>query len=879
MTYTRKIVLLLLTVITASAQSTKRIEASEINGIVKDGSGAIVPQATIILLSPDGTQVNTTMSGPDGRFRLPTGKLTAGNIEISRTGFKPLVLPFSVSSKSKSLTALLQVADLSQQIDVTEGADTNQLSIDPGENRDAAVLDDNLLGQLPVFDQDYIGAVSNFLDQGSTGNMGTTIVVDGMEQKDAGVTPSAVQSVKINNDPYSAEFSRPGRGRIDIVTKTPDAVFHGTANVIFRDSNLDARNPFARVRAPEQRRIFEGVLTGPLLRSHRTYFLLSGDLKQDNLQSVVFAQLPSGLLQENVPSPIRGKDLAARISKDFSDRHNAVLQFTYEGQSQRNQLTSGSSPNAGQNPNGGGGGSNQNQPNGGYVLPEAGRSNTSIERHLKYSDRLALSPTLLNQFQIMYERNRNSIASTSEQPQIVVQNSFVSGGAQATQLSTENNVDVRDVLTWSHKAHTVTAGVAIPNMSRRGLDDYSNRLGTYSFSSLQDFVSDRPYSFTQQRGPDHFIYWQKEVGSFVQDQIRVAANLQVTVGLRWDWQNYLHDDNNFAPRLSVAYAFGGHRKTILRAGGGLFYDRTSARPLASLSEYSLPAVQNILLLNPAYPDAFVGGVVPALSSPNLYRLSPAIRTPYLVLYSVTLERQLLKSATLSATYRGLVGIDLFTSLNVNQPLPPFYNFRPNPSYGVYQEVQSDGHQQGQALDISFSGKVNRYLSGIMQYTLSQTKNNTGGLNYMPPNTYDLGGEYGRADFDQRHRFTMLATSTLSKWINLGVGFTAASGLPYTETLGLDLFNSGFANARPPSIGRNTLQGPGFMQLDFRWSHDFFLSAKAEKGSVLTLAADAFNAVNHVNYAQFIGNESSPFFGHAVSALPPRRLQFTLRFRF
>jgi hypothetical protein len=97
--------------------------------------------------------------------------------------------------------------------------------------------------------------------------------------------------------------------------------------------------------------------------------------------------------------------------------------------------------------------------------------------------------------------------------------------------------------------------------------------------------------------------------------------------------------------------------------------------------------------------------------------------------------------------------------------------------------------------------------------------------------------------------------------------------------GLDLYNSGFANARPNGVGRNTLQGPGYMELDVRWSHDFLLSRKGEKGPLLTFAADAFNAVNHVNYSQFIGNERSPFFERAVSSLPGRRLQFTLRFKF
>lgn len=848
-----------------------------ITGMVKDASGSSVPKATVELLSSTGKQVESTSSASDGTFHLRASKLNDGQLQIQHKGFKPFVLHLDLSLRPEPIVAVLEVADVYQQVDVSVDADADQVSTDPAQNRDAAVLNDNMLEQLPVFDQDYISAVSNFLDQGASGNMGTTIVVDGMEQKDAGVTPSAVQSVKINNDPYSAEFSRPGRGRIEITTKTPDPVYHGTANIIFRDYNLDARNAFANTRPPEQRRIFEGVLTGPLPRVSRTFFLLSGDYQQDNMQSVVFAQMPSALLQENVPSPVRAKDLSARLSHDFSDKYTGVLQFTYEGRSRQNQLASGQPVNAGQNQNGGN--SAQNQANGGYVLPEAGKNIASLERHLKYSDRLVLSPTLLNQFQVMYERNRDSTASTTEQPQIVVQNALVAGGAQATQLATENNLDIRDVLTWTRKNHTVSGGFAMPNMSRRGLDDYSNRLGTYNFSSLQDYVSGTPYSFSQQRGPVHFVYWQKEIGGFIQDQIRLLPNLQVTVGLRWDWQNYLHDDNNFAPRASIAYAFGSRRNTVIRAGGGVFYDRTTARPLGSLAEYSGPVVQNILVLNPPFPDPFALGASPALQPFNLYRLSPNIRTPYLGLYSVSLERQLLKSATLSATYRGMVGVGLFTSLNVNQPLPPDYLQRPNPEYGIYQEVQSSGRQVSQALDISFSGKLGRYVSGIAQYTFSHTNNNTGGLNYMPPNTYDLSGEYGRADFDQRQRFNMLANSEFNKWLHLGIGFTAGSGLPYTRTSGLDLYNSGFANARPNGVSRNTLQGPGYMDLDLRWSHDFLFSRKGEKGPLLTFAADAFNAINHVNYSQFIGNERSPFFGRAVSSLPARRLQFTLRFKF
>ncbi len=861
------------------------IFGQSVSGVVRDSSGAVIPGAAVTLLSPDGKQLAKTQSAADGAFHLSSPQAVRGKpgketIEIQHSGFKLFKAQVNAGTRAtKPMAAVLEIEDLAQQTDVNANAEANHVSVDPAENRDATVVSANALQKLPVFDQDYISTLSTFLDQSSVGTMGTTIVVDGMEQKDAGVTPSAVQNVKINNDPYSAEFSRPGKGRIEITTKTPASVYHGTLNFIFRDFHLDARNAFASMRPVEQRHIFEGVLTGPLWKLSKTFFLLSADYQQDNLQSVVYAQLPSRLLQENIPSPVRAKDLAARIAHDFSENHTLTLQLTYEGRSKLNQLSSpGSNITAAQNPSTGGGNA-QTQVLGGFVLPEAGRNLSSAERHLILSDRFIFSPTLINQLQLMYEHNRDSTASTSEAQQINVQNAFVSGGAQATQLATENNADFRDVLTYSHHAHTITGGVAIPNMSRRALDDYTNRLGTYNFVSLPAYIDGQPFSFTQQRGPSHFTYWQKEVGWFVQDQWRVSPNLQVTLGLRWDWQNYIDDNDNFAPRASIAYAFGPKRNYVIRTGAGIFNDRTSSRPIGQLALYSAPSVYNIQLLNPSYPNPFVDGLSPAAEPPNLYRFNPSLRTPYIIMYSAELEHQLTRSSTVAATYRGSTGVALFQSLNINQPFPPFYNVRPFANYGVYRQIQSSGRQIGQALDLSYSGAIGRYLSGMAQYTYSHTNNNTSGITYMPPNTYDLSGEWGRSDYDQHHRLSLLMTSSLYKWVDLGFGVTAASGLPYTWTLGQDIYNSGFANARPPGVSRNTLQGPGYVELDLRWSHDFMLTRQKDKGPVATVAVDAFNLPNLVNYSQYIGNQSSPFFGRAVSALPARRIQFTARFKF
>ena len=200
--------------------------------------------------------------------------------------------------------------------------------------------------------------------------------------------------------------------------------------------------------------------------------------------------------------------------------------------------------------------------------------------------------------------------------------------------------------------------------------------------------------------------------------------------------------------------------------------------------------------------------------------------------------------------------------------------------GIFRQIESSGRQAGDALDLTLQGEVTRYFTGLMQYTLSRTKNNTGGITWFPANQYDLAGEWARADFDQRHRFNMLGSFNTGKRMSLGAGVTLNSRGAYTMTTGTDPYHTGMANARPAGVPRNSLEGPGYADVDLRFARDFYWNkAKKDKGAVATLAFDAFNVLNHVNYAGYVGNELSPFFGQAVAALPTRRLQVTARFKF
>ena len=105
-------------------------------------------------------------------------------------------------------------------------------------------------------------------------------------------------------------------------------------------------------------------------------------------------------------------------------------------------------------------------------------------------------------------------------------------------------------------------------------------------------------------------------------------------------------------------------------------------------------------------------------------------------------------------------------------------------------------------------------------------------------------------------------------------------MPYNITTGGDQNRDGIANDRPAGIDRNTGAGPDYIGVDLRWYREFHLKPSTkEPGPSATVAVDAFNLLNRVNYQNYLGALSSPFFGRPVAASPPRRLQLSLRVQF
>ena len=822
-----------------------------ITGSVQDQSGAAFLGAQVDLLK-DELQQRTTTTDTSGAFRFD--RLQPGNYEVRthKEGFKTEISKVTVGNRSPGrLRIVLFVENLNQQITVS--GDNPEISTDPSANRDVAVVDRQALDDLPIFDQDVVTTMSRFLDSSALGTYGVTLIVDGMQG--AGVlSASAIQTVTINNNPYAAEYSRPGRGRIEITTKPGSSEYHGTVNFLFRDARFNARDPFATVKPEEQRRIFEGSLLGPVGGGKRTSFMFTGQRQEEDNQAIVFAVGTGGSIRENVPVPQRNTDFSIELIRQHSDKTTYSIRFHY-----RNLKI-------------------QNLGAGGVTLPEAATDFQDREDQLFYTQKTAFSNAIVNQFRLLVARQHTPMSSVQSAPKIIVLDAFTGGGAQGDRLQTENHLIFDDVVSWIHGKHTFRTGFNIPDLSRRGLDDNTNSNGTFSFSSLQDYVQGRPFSFLQQRGDGHVVFWEKLFGGFFQDEYQLRRNLQVTAGMRYDSHNYLHDYNNFGPRLSFAYAPRGSRKTVIRGGAGVFYDRTGPVPIFDLLRYDGERLRRFLITDPLFPSPFVNGTTAAQPT-SVVRLDPNVRMPYVFQQSGSVEQQLYRGTTLTVSYFRTSG-RLFRSRDINAPLPPFYAVRPDPSLNALRQIETSGGQITHSLEISFRGNVTKYFAGMAQYTLGKAYNNSSGIALFPANNYDLSGEWSRADSDQRHRFNLLGTMKAGGLFNAGVALQAESGRPYTMITGLDDNRDGLALDRPAGVRRNSLEGPDYVGLDLRMAKDFALNAsRKEKSPKITAAIDAFNVINRVNYSGYVGNLSSPFFGRAISSRPARRLQLSMRYAF
>ena len=827
-----------------------------LSGMVEDPTGAALTKTRLTLINQATGEKLEVSAGSSGGFSFEN--VPPGQYSLQATAENYETVEQAITVGSQPLAAIKIKMRISIEDQVTISGSSVEPAVSPGRNADALKFDDDLFGELPVSSQNILPVIANFLSPAAQGAQGISIIVDGAESSGLGVPASAIKQVRINRNPYAAEFRRPGKGRVEV--KTADGSrkrINGGAALFARDSRFDARNPFADEKPDLDRRLFEAFFSGPLPGKHASFFL-SGERLINDESAIVNARTPAGPLIENVPSLGRRSRWLGRLEYYLNNSHKLDARYDFNNEVERNRGTGG--------------------------LNLRSQAIGAAERRHRFliSESAILSSSLINNLRVIFERQEERRGAPATGPAIVVNGAFTDGPSQTFWANRETTLRFQDVATYPSGRHTLRFG-AEARPSWIEASEGSNFGGAFEFSGLDQFAASSPFVFRINQGQPAASFSQHEAAGFFQDEMQLRPNFNLTLGLRYDWQSNTGARNNFAPRLAFAYA-PGNQKTVLRSGAGIFYEHLPESATRRALLFNGARIRELVISNPSFPDPFLAGQT-HLPPPSVALIAHGLQAPYLFQASFSVERDLWSKAQMIIEYQTLRGAHLLRSRNINAPLPETGG-RPDPNFLNINQVESSGSMRGAALSVTFQGNMGKRLKGMAQYTLSRITDDTSGLFALPANNYDLRPELGRADFDQRSRFVYAGALELPRNFWVGLLLTLASGKPFDISTGLDDNLDTVANDRPPGITRNTGRGTGLAQLDLRLSklfsapHPFkgFNQNKKESAS-LGLSIDAFNALNHTNPSDFIGAQSSPFFGRANSAPPGRTIQLSLKYKF
>jgi len=793
-----------------------RAQSASLSGKVTDQTGAVIPQATVTVTSATGVQ-STTTTNQEGSFAINTLAPGTYTVSAGAKGFTTLQRSgiALTSGDRQTLNLTLEVHVEQEKVDVQ--AEGTNLDVGASSNASSLVIKGKELEALSD-DPDELQSELQALAGPAAGPNGGQIYIDGFT---GGQLPpkSAIREIRINQNPFSAQYDKLGYGRIEILTKPGSDHYHG--QFFFNDNNaiFNSKNPYVPTKPDYNSEMFDGNFGGPV--SKKASFFIDASRRNMNEFSAISPVNPadpSGLpLQQSIASPRTRTSFSPRF--DYQLTTNNTLTVRY-------QLTHDSDQNSGL---------------GSFSLPSQAYNLNETEHTLQISDTQILGPKVVNETRFQFQRETNHQLPQGFGPEVEVQGAFTFGeNSEGLVRTTQNNYELQNYTSITHGNHLIKFGARLRGITSTEYTN-SNFNGTFIFSpvfnngtvvasALQAYESavagncqsgsnynpqSCPTQFSIVTGSPQVSVGWFDAGLYAEDEWRAKPNLSFTYGLRFESQNNIGDHADFAPRVGLAWGIGsngkGTPKTVLRAGFGIFYDRFGYNLVQQAELLNGVTQQSVTVKNPQFyttVPSFSSLQSLATAAPTIYQVSPNLRAPYTMQSAVSVERQVTKSATVSLTYLNSRGEHSFYIDNVNAP---FVLGGPTPNganENLYQYDSGGIYRQNQLIA---NARLNagRRVSLFGFYTLSYAKSNTAsgggaggfftsGTTTMASflsNQYDPLADYGRAAFDVRHRAFIGGNVSLPYAFSLSPFVIINSGQPYNLTTGQDSNGDSIFNDR------------------------------------------------------------------------------------
>ncbi len=836
-----RLTLLLLVAALFTAGAPAQQSSGTVKGVLSDDSGAVIPAATVNLTGRGPAK--TVQTQGDGSYTfagVTPGDYTVG---VVLAGFSPFTKAVTVGAGG-SVQVPIQLAVRAEKQEVTVQAEaTSTVSVEPDNNATALVMRGSDLQALPDDPDDLSDALQALAGPGAGPN-GGQIYIDGFS---GGQLPpkESIREIRINQNPFSAEYDRLGFGRIEILTKPGTDKLRGAVALMDSDGIFNSRNPFSNIKPDYSSRMWSGNLGGSASKKASFFMDFNRRDVQDN--SVIVAQyfdpqtLTQSAINTSILSPSSFTIIAPRLDYALSTNHTLTV---------RVEERLNSKENAGP---------------GGNKLPapysNLAYNSTGDGQNVMVTESSILTPRAVNETRFQFFRSWTATPGDML-PQINVAGAFVTGGnGLGNTHDLTRHLELQNNTSLSHGTQTIRFGIRV----RRDGDQSSQPggfNGTYTFlggvepmltaadqiatdasgnpvtttlTSLQQYernvllaqagltqsqiqaLGGGPSRFSIQAGQSYISADRWDFGPFIQDDWRARPNLTISGGLRYEEQTLVSDHRDWAPRLGFAWAPGnaanGRRKTVIRGGLGVFYDRIG------LGLFETAALNNgvnqlqYTVYNPTfYPN------IPSLSSLSagqntIFKVDPKLRADYSMQSAIGVERQLPRNTTVAVTYSFNRTVHMAQSIPVNTPLPGSFNpalplsatngvFPYGYSAGTIFETESGGYMRQHLVMFNFNTRFSSKVSLFGNYTLGYAKD----IPSTPTDPYNFAQDWGRSNFDRRHNFQLIGNVVAPANIRLAPFITMRSGQPYDVLAGEDLFGDTLTNARAAFTSTATCAG-------------------------------------------------------------------------
>jgi hypothetical protein len=907
-----------------SAQET--INTGSISGRVTDPQGAIVPGAAVIARQVDTDVASETVTDAQGRFRFAYLKVGRYEIKVTLAGFADATRALTVSIGS-AFELPLQLAVPRLDASVTVTAETPVL--EAARSQIAGTISQNEVRNLPINGRNFLDLAllvpgvsptntastqlfaetsavpGQGVSVGSQRNFSNNFVVDGLSANDdaAGLSGmpygmDAVDQFQVVTSGGQAELGRALGGYFSVVTRSGTNVLHGDAYGYFRDDALNAANALNHEVLPMDQQQFGASIGGPLRRSRTFYF---GNVERRILDQSGLVTIDPGsaaivngkLAAAGYPgspvatgiydNPVRTTNAMGKIDHQVNARDQLSVRYSLYDATSRNSRGAG-----------------------GLSAPSASAALDNIDQTIAFGNTLTLSSRTVNETRAQIAHSDLEAPPTDPiGPAVSISGVATFGTLSGSPTGRRNTlVELADNLSHQAGSHALRAGVDLLYNDDTVTFPRSNR-GAYTYSSLANFLADtyNNAGFSQTFGATMVSQTNPNVGIYAQDEWAVGRGLTLNAGLRYDLQflqTIRTDANNVSPRAGFAWTPTASRHTVVRGGGGLFYDRVPLRALANalLSAGNTTDLSRLRQVNvslspaqanaPVFPNVLAAQIASS-TLPNLTTMDPRMQNAYSRQASVEVEQQLGARTTVSLGYQYRAGRDLIIAINQNVPScvasGANNGCRPNPGYANDSQYSPRASSEYNGLHLSFVQHPARWGQYRVSYTLSKAMDNVGEFFFSQPvDPFNLSKDWGRSDDDQRHRLVVDGSVTAYGFQLSGL-LQAYSALPFNITSGITTVQG--TAGRPIVDGafmpRNAGTGPDFFGLNLRLSRTFGVGARLKAEGLL----EAFNVTNRVNVVSVNGNfgagaypsAPAPNFGTPTAVGDPRALQLGVRMRW